>query len=112
MGRAALRLVGTILVCAAAVAQNPSSRLPELNPAGALPPPSIQDAPASMPQARRGRSVESLKLRQDARTLAELAQTIPPAIDQAQKGVISKDLIEDLKQIEKLSRHIRRQLTP
>jgi hypothetical protein len=64
-----------------------------------------------MPLPKQDRSVEAFKLKQDARTLAELAQTIPAGIDQAQRGVLRKDLIDNLKRIEKLSRQIRRELT-
>jgi hypothetical protein len=83
-----------------------------INPAVEVRRPSIKDEPLRMPQPKRDRSAEAVKIKQDARTLAELAQTIPPGIDQAQRGVLPKDLIENLKRIEKLSRQIRHQLSP
>jgi hypothetical protein len=48
----------------------------------------------------------------DAEELAELAKEIPPGVDQANKGLISKDLNDRLKRIEKLSKHLRQKLFP
>jgi predicted nucleic acid-binding Zn ribbon protein len=83
-----------------------------MNPAVGVQPPRIKDEPLSVTQPKRDWATELAKVKRDAQTLAELAQTIPPGIDQAQKGVLPKDLLENLKRIEKLSRHIRHQLSP
>lgn len=52
------------------------------------------------------------RLRQDADELARIAQTIPPDVSSIQKGLLPKDMSEKLKQIEKLSKQIRKQLSP
>lgn len=65
-----------------------------------LPPPTIQRT-----------HVDFTKLRQDADDLARIAQTIPSDITSLQKGMLPKDMVEKLKQIEKLSKHLRGQIT-
>jgi len=52
------------------------------------------------------------RLRQDADQLAKLAQTIPSDVLRIQGGVLPKDMSEKLKQIEKLSKHLRTQIMP
>jgi len=52
------------------------------------------------------------KLTQEAGELARLAQTIPPDVASIQKGKLPKDMIEKLKQIEKLSKQLRSQINP
>jgi len=52
------------------------------------------------------------KLSQEAVELARLAQTIPPDVASIQKGKLPKNMIEKLKQIEKLSRQLRSQINP
>jgi hypothetical protein len=52
------------------------------------------------------------KLSQDASDLARLAQTIPSDVASLQQGILPKDTIEKLKQIEKLSKHLRSAMNP
>lgn len=52
------------------------------------------------------------KLGHEAEELSKIAQTIPWDVDRAAKGVFPKDMIEKLKQIEKLSKHLRSELNP
>lgn len=52
------------------------------------------------------------KARDEAAELSKLAETIPADVDQAAKGLLSKDVIEKLKRIEKLSKSLRGQLNP
>jgi hypothetical protein len=52
------------------------------------------------------------QLQQDANELAKLAESIPPDVEQADRGILPKDLTERLKKIEKLSRRLRNELTP
>jgi short-subunit dehydrogenase len=56
---------------------------------------------------RRG---DLVQIKRDAAELAKLASEIPPAVEQANKGVLSKDLSDRLKRIEKLSKQLRREL--
>lgn len=52
------------------------------------------------------------KLGQEADELARIAQTIPSDVASIQKGKLPKDMIEKLKQIEKLSKQLRTQINP
>lgn len=52
------------------------------------------------------------QLKHDADELAKLMQGIPPEIEKVEKGQLPKDLVERLKSIEKLSKHLRRELYP
>ena len=56
--------------------------------------------------------LDMARLRQDADQLAKLAQTIPSDVLRIQGGVLPKDMSEKLKQIEKLSKHLRTQIMP
>ena len=49
-------------------------------------------------------------MQDEAQQLAELAASVPPGIQHANKGLLEKDLIQRLKQIEKLSKRLRSQL--
>jgi len=49
-------------------------------------------------------------LRPDADQLAKLAESIPADIESVRKGVLPKDVIQKLKQIEKLSKSLRSKL--
>jgi predicted PurR-regulated permease PerM len=50
------------------------------------------------------------ELQQYADELAQLAQSIPPDVERANRGILPKDLTEKLKKIEKLSKRLRSQL--
>jgi hypothetical protein len=67
-----------------------------------MPPPRQQATPA----------VDPAKLQRDADELSSLAQSIPPDITKVNQGILPKDVIEKLKQIEKLSKHLRNELAP
>ncbi|HKT88056.1 MAG TPA: hypothetical protein VJQ59_06450 [Candidatus Sulfotelmatobacter sp.] len=54
--------------------------------------------------------VDPVVLRQEADQLAALAGSIPPDVQKVNKGLLSKDLIQKLKKIEKLSKHLRSEL--
>jgi len=51
-------------------------------------------------------------LQKEADDLARTAQTIPADVASVRKGMLPKDVIEKLKQIEKLSKHLRGELAP
>ena len=68
-------------------------------------PPQIE--PPTQPRSQRP---DPLKLQQDARDLADLAASVPTDIDQVNQGVLPKELLDKLKRIEKLSKHLRGQL--
>ncbi len=49
-------------------------------------------------------------LRRESVELNELVQEVQPKLDQASKGVLDKDLLNKLKQIEKLAKKLRGEL--
>lgn len=49
---------------------------------------------------------------QEAAELSKIAQTIPSDVDQAAKGLLPKEVIGKLKQIERLSKRLRSELNP
>ena len=68
-----------------------------------------QNVPA--PQQPK-KTIDIAKLQQDANELATLAASIPPAVSQANHGVIPRDLVDKLKHIEKLAKHLRGEINP
>ena len=62
------------------------------------------------PPAHPAQSIDLARLRQDANELANLAQSIPPEVDQTTKGLLPKELNEKLKRIEKLAKRLRSQI--
>jgi hypothetical protein len=55
-------------------------------------------------------SVRPAVLQGEANQLANLAASVPQSVQNANKGVLEKDLLQKLKQIEKLSKHLRSEL--
>ena len=55
--------------------------------------------------------VASLQFQKDAKELAELCAAIPGEMNDVNQGLVSKDLLEKLKRVEKLSKRVREQLT-
>ena len=55
-------------------------------------------------------SANTLALQRDADHLAELAASVPGGVLNVSKGMLDKDLLQKLKQIEKLSKHLRSEL--
>jgi hypothetical protein len=54
--------------------------------------------------------IDRAQVRRDAEELARLASSIPPEVAGVEKGVVSKDLNENLKKIQKLCKHLRSEL--
>ncbi len=113
MKLAAYSLLGILCCCAVAGGQR-SIPLGDnvMNPGIGGKGPRISDEPLNVPPTERQRARDAVQLKRDAETLVQLAQTIPGGIEQSQKGVLPKDLLDKLKRIEKLSRHLRRELSP
>jgi hypothetical protein len=63
-------------------------------------------------QSKASRRVDYEQLQRDADELARTAQTIPSDVTDVRKGMLPKDVIEKLKQIEKLSKRLRAELNP
>ncbi len=58
------------------------------------------------------RHLDLEQLQREADDLARTAQTIPSDVANVRKGTLPKDVIEKLKQIEKLSKRLRTELNP
>ncbi|HEY1271814.1 MAG TPA: hypothetical protein VGF08_07505 [Terriglobales bacterium] len=51
--------------------------------------------------------VDRVQLQREARELSDLAHTLPADVESVNRGLLPKDVIEKLKRIEKLSKHLR-----
>lgn len=56
------------------------------------------------------RSINPGTLQDQAKQLADLAASMPQAVQNANKGLLDKDLVQRLKRIEKLAKQLRIQL--
>lgn len=72
----------------------------------------INNQQTEPPAAPRQPRVDPEKLRSEASELRDLADALPTAVDQVSKGVMPKDLAENLKKIEKLAKHLRSEVNP
>jgi hypothetical protein len=74
------------------------------------------DTPITVPgtwtQSSKKHPAEPARLRSAAQELAKLAETVPAQIDQVAKGQLPKELIANLKKIEKLSKQLRGDVAP
>lgn len=94
------------LLCAVSVI----AQLPRMSPP---PPPLDPDrTPTPAEQTTLHRHIDFVAVQREADDLARMAQTIPSDVVSVRKGMLPKDVIEKLKQIEKLSKHLRSQLNP
>ena len=72
----------------------------------------LSNRPEKPPQVTVKRQpVDPAQLQRDAKELARLAQLIPSEIEQLKTGRLPKDLDEQLKRIEKLSKQLRREIS-
>jgi len=75
-----------------------------------------RNSPTDQPQEEKPqpvrRKIDTEQIKRDADELAKLTEEVPPDVERAGKGVISKDLTERLKRIEKLAKQLRRELNP
>lgn len=62
------------------------------------------------PPNPRQAAIKLSELRGEAAQLADLASSIPSSVEHVGKGTLDKDLLQNLKRIEKLSKHLRSQL--
>ena len=97
--------VTLFLLTAFAVPQNVHPHYP-------TPPESMDpQAAADQTQPSISRRVDLLQLQREADDLARTAQSIPTDLSSVRKGMLPKDVIQKLKQIEKISKHLRAELT-
>ena len=78
------------------------------------PPPSMDPSDTTTPQeqANLKRRLDLAELQKEADDLARTAQSIPSDVANVRKGMMPKDVIQKLKQIEKLSKQLRTKLNP
>ncbi len=90
----------TLSVCSLLLFAQESHRRPLPD----IPPEAVSPAPR--------RAVDPAQLKREAEELSMLAQSVPADVDKLGKGLHPKDLDEKLKRIEKLSKQLRRNLSP
>jgi hypothetical protein len=83
----------------------PPPRLGNGFPAVALPQAAV-DSPAKAKQR-----MDPIELQGEAREILRLSQSIQPDIEQIDRGVLHKDVLDKLKRIEKLTKHLRGELS-
>jgi hypothetical protein len=76
------------------------------------PPEPLDSSTTAREPATSSRRVDLAQLQNEADELARTAQTIPSDVASIRKGILPKDMIEKLKQVEKLSRRLRTELHP
>lgn len=64
------------------------------------------------PAPSLNRHVDIAQVQREADELSRTAQTIPSDVASLRQGMLPKDVIAKLKQIEKLSKHLRSELAP
>ena len=100
-----------LLIVATGLAQEPrpSAVPPGAVQAGQAEEKAERDLPPPVPARHH---LDLVRLQQDADELSKLAQSIPSDVADIRQGMLPKDVTQKLKQIEKLSKRLRGQLTP
>jgi hypothetical protein len=70
------------------------------------------DQPPTVVHGDRRAKINAAQVKQEADELSKLAQSIPLDVDKAANGQLPQDLAARLKQIEKLSKQLRREVAP
>ena len=61
-------------------------------------------------QDRKAPALDRVRLEKDAQELVDLSASVRTDIEHANQGLLSKDVVEKLKRVEKLSKHLRSEL--
>lgn len=93
-----------LLILSSAALQTRSRMSPPPSPMNSDP--AAQDLSPSLQ-----RRIDLLELQKEADDLARTAETIPSDMASVRRGTLPKDFIQKLKQIEKLSKHLRSQIS-
>jgi hypothetical protein len=93
-------VMGLLLIAVSLPGQNVNPMHPE----------EISAQKHASPDDMRARTA-NVQLQKDARELSELCAAMPSDLDGVKQGLMSKDVLEKLKRMEKLSRHVREMLT-
>jgi hypothetical protein len=103
----------TILISAVLFSVLSTAALQHENRMSPPPPPMDPERANAKPdEPTLTKHVDLAQVQREADDLARTAQTIPGDVASVRKGMLPKDVIEKLKQIEKMSKHLRTQLTP
>lgn len=83
-------------------------------PSMPTPPQSLDQSNAAKPPSEPPftRHIDMAHVQEEAAALARTAQTIPADVASVRQGLLPKDVVQKLKQIEKLSKHLRSELSP
>ncbi len=73
-------------------------------------PPEIDAQKHASPEDMRNRMVD-VQFQKDAKELADICASVREDMDGLKQGLVSKDLVERLKRMEKLAKHVREELT-
>jgi hypothetical protein len=73
-------------------------------------PEEIQVQKHQSPEDLRAR-VASVQFQKDVKELADLCASVSKEMDGLKEGLVAQDLVEKLKRVEKLSKHVREQLS-
>ena len=93
-------LIGGMLIAAPVPSQNVNPMHPE----------PIQVQKHTSPEDMRARAA-NVQLQKDAKELSELCASVPNDLAGVKQGLLSQDVVEKLKRMEKLSKRVREQLT-
>jgi hypothetical protein len=116
MSRSPLRIFALASICACGALAVASSGLPQHQI-----PPGIRQADNATNNGAQVekptgqgevKPVDAAKMRADAAELQQLAATVQGEIDQVAKGAMPKDMNDNLKKIEKLSKKLRSEIAP
>jgi len=93
-------LIGGMLIAAPVPSQNVNPMHPE----------PIQVQKHTSPEDMRARAA-NVQLQKDAKELSELCTSVQNDLAGVKQGLLSQDVVEKLKRMEKLSKRVREQLT-
>ena len=97
-----------VLLCLLSPPASAQQRRPKYPP----PPEAMNGGLPDQPSVSPRKRIDLLQLQRDANELSKTAQTIPLDVESVRKGMLPKDVIQKLKQIEKLSKQLRSELNP
>ena len=72
----------------------------------------VANQPLPPPIQTASRTAKPADLKSEAAQIQALANSVADQVDQLNKGMMSKDLSENLKKLEKLAKHLRSEITP
>ena len=81
-------------------------------PAGIPDADSQVNQPVEPPMRAPNKRLDRDQVKQEAQQLKELADSVPAGIDQVTNGQLPKDFLDNLKQIERLAKHLRSEVSP